>query len=128
MMFGFGKAKLRGALNASRTIGNVLGERVTELAAEIAAKDERIAALEAEVKNLAAESKGHAAANRLNRQLRFEAQTEAKLMREKLAAAEGALQKIAAMVTPGSAPIGKRMAKVAADHLAGAAGVQAEAA
>lgn len=88
---------------------------------EIGEKDERIAAL-------TAESKGYQAANRLNRQLRFEAQTEAKLMREKLAAAEGALQKIAAMVTPGSAPIGKRMAKVAADHLAGAAGVQAEAA
>lgn len=103
-MFGFGNSKLRG---------------------ELAAKDTRVAELEAEVKNLAAESKGHAAANRLNRQLRFEAQTEAKLMREKLNAAEAALRKIADMVTPGSAPIGKRMAKVAADHLAG--GVEAKA-
>lgn len=127
-MFGFGKAKLRGELTVACALANSRGDKVLELSDELVAKDARVAELEAEVKNLTAESKGHAAANRLNRQLRFEAQTEAKLMREKLAAAEAALQKIADMVTPGSAPIGKRMAKVAADHLAGAAGVQAEAA
>lgn len=101
---------------------------MTELAAEVAAKDQQIADLTEEVRLLKAESAGHAAANRLNRQLRFDAETKAQRATEILNAAEAALRKIADMVTPGSAPIGKRMAKVAADHLAGGDAVQAEAA
>lgn len=169
-MLGFGKAKLRGALEASRAIGKALGDRVTELAAEAAEKDEKIARLDTECDNLALRINEYKAAEAKHfqamakqvretedaqRDLDVAQKAVASLVKERdqaradAAEAERArrvldrslneallgrdaaretLRKIADMPTPGAAPIGKRLARVAAEHLAAVAVVQAEAA
>lgn len=136
-MFGFGNS-----MTGSRAINKALGDRVAELTAEAAEKDARIQRLDADCQRMAEKVRDLRAAEarhmramaeqvRATDEAKREARVVGKALNEMLAerdAARAALRKIAGMVTPGSAPIGKRMAKVAAGHLAGGDAVQAEAA